>query len=125
MFKGIKFFMKHGWKYDKCYIIWRVLYQIVNSMIPIVATLMPKYIIEELMGECDVYQLLLYVGILAGYTLIATMLSNYFSWDGFSRRCRVSAEFDSDLHRRLSEADFECLEDPAFLDMQEKGEQPF
>ena len=123
MFKGIKFFMKHGWKYDKCYIIWRVLYQIVNSMIPIVATLMPKYIIEELMGECDVYQLLLYVGILAGYTLIATMLSNYFSWDGFSRRCRVSAEFDSDLHRRLSEADFECLEDPAFLDMQEKAKK--
>ena len=123
MFKGIKFFMKHGWRYDKCYIIWRVLYQLVNSLIPIVATLMPKYIIDELMGERDVYQLIFYVGFLAGYTLIATMWSNYFSWDGFSRRCRVSAEFDSDLHRRLSEADFERLEDPAFLDMQEKAKK--
>jgi len=123
MFKGIKFFMKHGWRYDKCYIIWRVLYQFVNSLIPLVATLMPKYIIDELMGECDVYRLIFYVGILAGYTLIATMLSNYFNWDGFSRRCKVSAEFDSDLHSRLSEADFERLEDPAFLDMQEKAKK--
>ena len=123
MFKGIKFFIKYGWKYDKYYILWRVLYQIVNSLIPIVATLMPKCIIDELMGERNVQRLILYVGILAGYTLIATMLSNYFSWDGFSRRCRVSAEFDSDLHRLLAEADYERLEDPEFLDMQEKAKK--
>lgn len=86
MFKGILFFMKNGWKYDKCYIIWRVLFQIVNSMIPIVATLMPKYIIDELMGEKNLHRLAVYVGILVGYTLLASMLSNYFSWDGFSRR---------------------------------------
>jgi len=123
MFKGIVFFIKNGWKYDKCYILWRILYQFVNSMIPIVATLMPKYMIDELMGERNIQRLLLYVCILAGYTLVATMLSNYFSWDGFSRRCRVSAEFDSDLHRRLGEADFERLEDPVFLDMQEKAKK--
>lgn len=123
MFKGIAFFIKYGWKYDKYYIVWRVLFQFVNSMIPIVATLMPKYIIDELIGERNIYKLLIYVGVLAGYTFIASMLSNYFSWDGFSRRCKVSAEFDSDLHRRLAEADFERLEDPAFLDMQEKAKK--
>ena len=87
MFKGIKFFIKFGWKYDKCYILWRVLFQLVNSMIPIVATLMPKYIIDELFGQKSISKLILYVGLLAGYTLIASVLSNYFSWDGFSRRC--------------------------------------
>ena len=123
MFKGIVFFIKNGWKYDKCYIIWRILFQFVNSMIPVVATIMPKYIIDELMGAKDVKKLILYVGILVGYTLFATILSNFFSWDGFSRRCKVAAEFDSDLHRRLSEADFERLEDPEFLDMQEKAKK--
>ena len=123
MFKGIKFFIKFGWKYDKCYILWRVLFQLVNSMIPIVATLMPKYIIDELFGQKSISKLILYVGLLAGYTLIASVLSNYFSWDGFSRRCKVAAEFDSDLHRRLAEADFEHLEDPKFLDMQEKAKK--
>lgn len=123
MFKGIVFFIKNGWKYDKRYIIWRILFQFVNSMIPVVATIMPKYIIDELMGEKNIRKLILYVGILSGYILFATILSNFFGWDGFSRRCRVAAEFDGDLHRRLSEADFERLEDPKFLDMQEKAKK--
>lgn len=48
MFKGIVFFIKNGWKYNKKYILWRVLYQLINSMIPIMATIMPKLIIDRL-----------------------------------------------------------------------------
>lgn len=33
MFKGIVFFIKNGWKYDRKYILWRVLYQFINSLI--------------------------------------------------------------------------------------------
>lgn len=123
MFKGLFFFIKCGWKYDKCYIIWRVLYQFVNSLIPIISTLLPKYIIDELLLDKCFEKLLLYVGILAGYTVIATMLSVFFNMDGFTRRCYVNTEFDSDLHRRLVYADFENLENPTFLDMQEKAKK--
>lgn len=123
MFKGLLFFIKQGWKYDKLYILWRVFYQFVNSMIPIAATLAPKYIIDELLGQKRPEKLLLYVGILAGYTFIATILSCYFSMDGFTRRCKVNAEFDSDLHKKIYKADYENLENPAFLDMQEKAKK--
>ncbi len=121
MFKGIVFFIKNGWKYDKKYILWRVLYQFINSLIPIVATIMPKLIIDELMGNQDTDKLLVYVSILIVYTAVATIFSEYLNWDGFSRRCKVNAEFDSDLHKHLVEADFERLEDPNFLDMQKKA----
>ena len=123
MFKGLIFFVKQGWKYDKCYILWMVLYQFVNSMIPVIAALAPKYIIDELMGEARPQMLMLYVGVLAGYTLIAGGLSVFFSMDGFTRRCRVAAEFESELHRRLARADLEQLENPDFLDMQEKAKK--
>ena len=123
MFKGLIFFVKQGWKYDKCYILWRVLYQFVNSMIPVIAALAPRYIIDELMGEARPQMLMLYVGVLAGYTLIAGGLSVFFSMDGFTRRCRVAAEFESELHRRLARADLEQLENPDFLDMQEKAKK--
>ncbi len=123
MFKGIIFFIKSGWKYDKKYILWRILYQLINSLIPIVATLMPKYIIDELMGNRDVKKMIWYVAILVGYTAFAKSLSEFFSWDGFTRRCKVSAEFDSDLHKHLAEADFEKLEQPDFLDMQKKAQK--
>ena len=121
MFKGIVFFIKNGWRYDKKYILWRVLYQFINSLIPIVATIMPKLIIDELMGKQEISKLLVYASILIVYTAAATIFSEYFSWDGFSRRCRVNSEFDSELHQHLAEADFERLEDPNFLDMQQKA----
>ena len=80
MFKGIAFFIKYGWKYDKFYIIWRFLFQLVNSMIPIVATIVPKYIIDELLGERNIKKIALYVVLVAVYTLVATVLSNYFNF---------------------------------------------
>lgn len=123
MFKGLWFFVKQGFKYDKRYILWNVLYQFVNSLIPIIATLMPKLIIDELLSDKRPQKLILYVCVLAGYTLAATILSVYFSLDGFTRRCKVNAEFDSDLHRRIYEADFENLESSEFLDMQEKAKK--
>ena len=123
MFKGLMFFVKQGWKYDKCYILWNVFYQFVNSMIPVIAALAPRYIIDELMGQARPQMLVLYVGLPAGYTLIAGGLSVFFSMDGFTRRCRVAAEFDSGLHKRLARADLEQLENPDFLDMQEKAKK--
>ena len=123
MYKGLKFFLKYGWKYDKFYILWRILYQLVSSLIPIAMTILPKFIIDELMGEQDIQKLIFYVLVLTGYVAVATALSQYFSWDGFTRRCHVSAEFDSELHRRLADADYENLETPDFLDMQEKSKK--
>lgn len=123
MFKGLLFFLKCGWKYDKRYILWRIFYQLINPLIPIAATLIPKYIIDELLGDKRPEVLLFYVGIWVGYTALATILSIYFSMDGFTRRCTVSAEFDSGLHQHLSEADFENLESPEFLDRKEKAKK--
>ena len=123
MLKGLLFFIKHSWKYDRLYIIWRVAYQFVNSLIPIIATLLPKYIIDELMGQKRPETLMLYVGVLAGYTLLATGLSVFWGMDGFTRRCGVNAEFDSRLHQLLYEADFANIENPEFLDMQEKAKK--
>ena len=109
MLKGLGFFIKQGWKYDKRYIIWNILYQFVHSFIPVVAAIMPKFMIDELFDAKRMDKLILYMSILIGYLLIGTALSVYFQKDGFTRRCKVNAEFDSNLHERLYKADFENL----------------
>ena len=123
MLKGLGFFIKQGWKYDKRYIIWNILYQFVHSFIPVVAAIMPKFMIDELFDAKRMDKLILYMSILIGYLLIGTALSVYFQKDGFTRRCKVNAEFDSNLHERLYKADFENLENPLFLDKQEKAKK--
>lgn len=123
MFKGLRFFLREGWKYDKKYVIWLVLYQLVNSLIPVVSALLPKLVIDELTGAKRLDYLVLYVAVFAGYLMIANALSAYFFKDGFSHRCRVDAAFHSDLHKRLTQADYINLESPAFQEMKAKAQK--
>ena len=123
MFKGLRFFLREGWKYDKKYVLWLVMYQLVNSMIPVVGALLPKLVIDELTSAQRVERLVLYVGIFAGYLLLANALSSFFFWDGFTHRTNVAAEFDLWMHERLVQADFGMLESPAFHDMQAKAKK--
>lgn len=123
MFKGLSFFIKSGWKYDKCYILWNIFYQLVNAPIPLITALFPKLIIDELMYSQRVDRLIIYIVLLSGSLLIAGILSTFFLRDGFSRRCRVGAEFDSSLHKTLYECDYGNLENPKFLEMQEKAKK--
>lgn len=121
MFKGLKFFIAEGWKYDKKYVIWVFLYQIVNSMIPVVGALMPKFVIDELMGKQRIEVLVGYVLGFALYEFISNAFSNFLFWDEFSHRISVSSGSLLNLYRNLSYADYERLEDPAFLEMKEKA----
>lgn len=121
MFKGLWFFCKFGWKTDKRYIIYNVLYQFVNSMIPLVTITMPKFIIDTLLGSRDVGKLVLYVSILTGYNLIAASLSQWLRMSAFTLRCKVAAGFGQFMHEKLADADFANLENPAFLDLKEKA----
>ena len=123
MFKGIVFFIKNGWKYDKRYVIWNVLYQLLNSFIPPITALIPKLIIDELIINVSANKPYLYVILLLGSLLLIQILSVYFHKDGFSRRCQVGAEFDSALHQTLYTCDYGNLERPDFLELQEKSKK--
>ena len=123
MFKGLRFFLQQGWKYDKRYILWRIIYQFVHSFIPILAALAPKYIIDELIGQKRISVLLSYVAILVSYTLVAGIVSNCLSLDSYTRRGYVSTAFTTDLNRLLTRVDFERLESPSFRDQKEKAEK--
>lgn len=122
MFRGLIFFIKNGWKYDKLYVIYRVANMLVTCFLPILATVMPKFIIDELMGECRAEKLILYVGILTFGTLFSHALGAFFSTSGFTHRIRVNFAFDLALARRLSRADLAQIESPDFNDMRKKAE---
>lgn len=121
MFKGLFFFLRFGWKADKRYVLWNVFSQLLSSLSPIFASLAPKFIIDELMGKKRPDRIILYIAVFAGYALLSSSLSSFFSHDGFIRRCRVNNRFDAQQHERLARADLERLESPAFRDMKEKA----
>lgn len=122
MLNGLFFFIKQGWDYDKRYILWRLFHPILHGLIPLTTTLASKYIFDALETGQHA-RLFLPVVLFLGCTAAATGLCNFFSWDGFTRRLRVNSRFDKQLHRNLAQADFENLENPHFLNLQEQAKQ--
>lgn len=123
MFRGLIFFLKKGWKYDKCYILWNILCQLILVPVPLITAFLPKLILDELLLDNGTKKACVYAFILSGALCLIQVLSEFFQKDGFTRRCRVAAEFDSDLHRNLYNCDYGNLEDPAFLCLQEKSKK--
>lgn len=123
MFKGLLFFLRQGLKHDAKYILWLFLNQLVQSLIPVSAALLPKLVLDELTGAGRVPYLLGYVFAFSACLLLSQSLSTFFAWDGFTHRCRVDASFGFELHAHLARADYAQLENPAFADMQQKAQR--
>ena len=123
MLKGFAFFLKKGWKYDKKYIVWLFLLQIVTAITPIAAALLPKMVIDELTGMRRMNHLILYVLVFAGWICLSSGLTSFLAKDCFTHRCRVDAAFGFEMHEKLALADYSDLESPKFIDMQEKAKK--
>ena len=91
MFQALRFFFHYGWKFDKLYVIEKILFQLTNSFVPLAATLLPKFIIDELMGGRRPDRLILYVALLAGYIFFANAISAFLDKDSFTHRLNVDA----------------------------------
>lgn len=123
MIKGLMFFVRFSWAHEKRYLVYRVLNQFIASMIPLVAVVMPRCIINELMGARRISYLGCYVGILAGYTMAATAVSHWLLWTGFTYKIKVAQDFNTFLHEKTVKADYADLESSHYLEMKEKAEK--
>jgi len=123
MLKGLLFFIKFSWQHEKRYLVYRVLNQFVTSMIPIMAVVMPRFIINELMSGQRLSYLTLYVGILVGYTFVASSISSWLGWTGFTHRIKLSHDFNDFTHEKSIRADFADIESSQYLEMKEKAEK--
>lgn len=123
MFKGFHFFLKQGWKYDKKYVLWLFLQQIIMGITPIASALLPKMVIDELTGKQRIPYLILYVLGFTGWICLSKGLLSFFAKDCFTHRCRVDAAFGFEMHERLALADYSNLESSEFKDIQEKAKK--
>ena len=123
MLKGLMFFIKFSWLHEKRYLICRIVNQFVSAIIPIVAVIMPRYIINELMGRQRVAHICLYIGILVGYTFGASAISSWLGWRGFTHRIKIAQAFTAFMHNKTVNADFADIESSRYLEMKEKAEK--
>lgn len=123
MLKAICFFVSFSWKHEKRYILYQVINQFVSSLVPLVAVVLPRYIINELLGAQRIWYLVLCTGIMAGYIFAANAVSSWLRRTGFTHRIRVSHAFLESLHIQSIRADYVDIESSHYLEMKEKAEK--
>ena len=75
MFRGFMFYIKKGWLYDKYYILWNVLYQVLSVPVPLLSALLPKLILDELIRDNNMQRAYIYVLLLSGGLCLIQILS--------------------------------------------------
>ena len=77
MFKGIFFLLKYAWKYEKKYIPYQIVLQILTALIPIIDIVFPKYIIDEILRGDSLENVLYLITGMIMLNLMASMLSSF------------------------------------------------
>ncbi len=121
MYRAISFLLRLCWNSNKTYVLVLFFWKLVDAFLPLAIIIFPRYIIDELMGAQRIPVLLAWVGILLVVTLFGSMLSNYLMCRSLAERMVCYNAFQVQLAKTLMQADYERLEDPAFLDMREKA----
>ena len=123
MFKGLLFFLREGWKYDKKYVLWLFFRQILAATLPIAGALLPKIIIDELLLDARIGTLAAAVLGFALYLLLANVLTEFLFWDEFTRRLHVSSRFHLRMYEKLIYADYAGIDSPDYHQMRTRAEK--
>lgn len=123
MFKGFAFLLKYTWKFNKMYVVYILLFQLVTASVPLITIVLPKYILDELTNGRRIPYLALYIGLLIGVNLIGGILITFLRGRCFTSKGTVFKNFQLFMAEKLADCDFEQLENPEFLNIKEKAEQ--
>lgn len=120
-FQILKYFFKLTNNLSKTYIIKTMLASIFKALTPFLNIIMPKLIIDQLLGTKDVNTLIVYVGILVTGNLILKITNSYFEKVMGLAETDLLNKIDSYLGEKCVDMDFENVENPEILDLKERA----
>ncbi len=123
LFRGLRFFIAMSFKIDYRYILYLFLYQIVVAVCAISLIVWPKFIIDELMGAMRLDRLIAYAAALVLIAQGGQVLKSHLVTHSFLARLRIANEYILDMHGRMAEADYACMESKDYHELKEKADK--
>ena len=122
MFKGLLFFAKFCWKSSKRYIMMLFGGNLLSAIQSLGNIILPKFIIDELIGKCRLNSLLIWVGIIVVFNLLCSFFSDWMKNVSFACRIAVNNAFNEEIAEKLSYAPYKRIESADYLDLKQKAE---
>ena len=121
MYKSLFYLWSYVWNFNKSYVFYAIAYQFTSALLPFSNILMPKYILDELVGQQRLPVLLLYISILISANLLMNVASNFLNGRMTTTKIDIYYKFQMMLSRNIAQSDYEQIESAAFLDIKEKA----
>ncbi|MCI8527825.1 MAG: ABC transporter ATP-binding protein [Lachnospiraceae bacterium] len=119
--KKLRLFFRLSWETVPAYILLLILHTVLTGVQVVLNVVLPKFLVDELAGDCNLQRLLFFGGLVVGANLL-------FGWLGrFMKRCMdvqnpyVSQKMEQLLGEKIMRLPYIRLEDPYYLDLKERA----
>lgn len=120
-FSVAKHFLRLAHNISNRYIPLLVVSSIFKAIAPFVNIIMPKFIIDELMGQKRIEQFVLYVAIIILGNGLFELINRFFDTKVDVANMALINGFELYMGKHIMNMDFESIEDPEVLDLKEKA----
>ena len=123
--KKIRLFFRLSWQTVPAYMILLIFHTVMTGIQVVLNVTLPKFLIDELVGGCELKRLFLFGSLVVGSNL-------FFAWmERFMKRCMdvqnpyVSQKMEQLLGEKIMSLPYIRLEDPYYLDLKERASFAF
>ena len=122
-FRGILYFLKMCWRYDKSYIIYLIIYQSCRVILTLNAIILPQYIIDATFYSRELTSVFFSVGVMGGITLITSLLISFCKKQIMIHKMLIYKEFQLSISEIMMKADYAKIESNDFLNTKSQAER--
>jgi ABC-type multidrug transport system fused ATPase/permease subunit len=120
-FEIMRYFLKLSSKMSKSYIPILFLSAIFRALTPFINIIMPKFIIDELLGQKRVNVFIMLVSIIVVANGVLNLINRWFETLVDIKNMEIINGFDLLIGEKIMDMDFEKIEDPDILDLKERA----
>lgn len=119
--KTMLYFLKLSSKMSKHYVPILIISSILKAFTPFINIVMPKYIIDELLGKQRINVFLILVASTVIINGVLSIINSYFDTIKKIKYVEITNGFDLLIGEKIMDMDFEKIEDPKILNLKEKA----
>lgn len=119
--KKLKMFFSLAWSISPMYILLLIFSTLVNSGQILVNVILPKFLIDELIGNQDVYSLILFGSAIVLSNLLFAFLSNTIKRVMEIKNMDIRLKMSQTMANKIMNVEYSYLENPYYLDLKERA----
>ena len=121
--KSAKYMLGFVWKEKrgKLYLLLKMIISLVNAGFPLVYTIMPGWIINELTEERRINVIILYVGILTVTPVVSSLINAVMTYQSDKIQMEVTLNLNATFYAHTASMDYETFEKPDIQMMKQRA----